>query len=358
MNEFDLDAYDFELPQECIATHPTAERSASRLLVVDRASKVLTDEQTKDVASLLPKGALLVVNDTRVVPARLHGRRDTGGKVEFLLLTPIPCMDVRAIHDGWSAADVEGLVKSSKGPKPGERIPLGTGVAMVMGEKGEFGRSHVTMEWRGDLAARLEENGEMPLPPYLGRAPEDSDSRRYQTEFARAEKAGSVAAPTAGLHFDAGIRASLEDAGIEIATVSLYVGYGTFSPVRAQDIREHVMHAEFAELTAETAEQIRRAKEQGRPVIPVGTTSLRTLEGAYAATGDIVPFRGWIDIFIKPPYTPMVADGLFTNFHLPKSSLFILVSALAGREFMQRAYAHARDSGYRFFSYGDAMLIL
>lgn len=358
MNEFELDCYGFELPPECIAKHPPAVRSASKLLVVQRGEGRLEDAATKDIAGLLPKGALLVVNDTRVVPARLKGLRATGGRVEFLLLTPIPCMVVNIDKEGWSHAEVEGLVRSSKGPRKGERIELGRDIAMTMGEKGEYGRSMVTLHWQGDLASRLDENGELPLPPYLGRLQEDSDMQRYQTEFARADKAGSVAAPTAGLHFDASIRDSLRDAGIETATVSLYVGYGTFSPVRADDIRDHVMHAEYAEMTAETAEQIRRAKAQGRPVIPVGTTSLRTLEGAHAATGAIEAFEGWIDIFIKPPYTTKVADGLFTNFHLPKSSLFILVCALAGRDLMQRAYGHARDTGYRFFSYGDAMLIL
>lgn len=358
MNEFLLDQYDFELPQECIAKHPTTVRSESKLLVVRRESNTLQDAATKDIATLLPKGALLVVNDTRVVPARLSGRRATGGRVEFLLLTPIPCMNIQTDENGWRQAEAEGLVKASKGPRPGERIDLGRGIAMTMGEKGEYGRSTVTLHWRNDLAARLEENGELPLPPYLGRAPEETDAQRYQTEFARVDKAGSVAAPTAGLHFDASILQSLQEAGIETASVSLYVGYGTFSPVRAEDIRDHVMHSEYAELTAETAEQIRRAKASGRPVIPVGTTSLRTLEGAYAAANGIEPYKGWIDIFIKPPYTARVADGLFTNFHLPKSSLFILVCALAGRDLMLRAYGHARDTGYRFFSYGDAMLIL
>ncbi|MFW5735317.1 MAG: tRNA preQ1(34) S-adenosylmethionine ribosyltransferase-isomerase QueA [Oceanidesulfovibrio sp.] len=358
MSEFDLGHYDFVLPQSCIATHPTSIRSASRLLVVERRSGRFVDAATKELATLLPEGALLVVNDTRVVPARLAGRRSTGGRVEFLLLSPIPCMDVQAREKGWSCAAVEGLVKSSKGPRQGERIELGNGIAMTMGEKGEYGRSAVTLHWKGDLAERLEENGELPLPPYLGRGQEESDAQCYQTEFARPDKAGSVAAPTAGLHFDETIRESLREAGIQTAAVSLYVGYGTFSPVRAEDIRDHVMHAEYAELSAETASRISQAKAEGRPVIPVGTTSLRTLEGAYAATGSLQPFAGWIDIFIKPPYTARVADGLFTNFHLPKSSLFILVCALAGRDLMQRAYAHARETGYRFFSYGDAMLIL
>jgi S-adenosylmethionine:tRNA ribosyltransferase-isomerase len=354
--EFNLQSYDFDLPESRLAQDPAAKRGASRLLVLDRASGELRDCMFADIVTLLPRHALLVVNNTKVLPARLIGRKASGGKAEFLLLTPLALIESRTDPDGTRTAEAEGLLKASKGPRPGETL-LFDDVELLVLEKGEFGRSRVRLRWRGELAEHFLRRGHIPLPPYIRREDTREDHDRYQTVYSRDDRLGSVAAPTAGLHFTPEIMDALAGRGIRTAEVSLYVGYGTFSPVRCDDIREHVMHAEYAEVPEETAGAIARARAEGRPVVAVGTTTTRTLESMATQLGEIGPFRGWTDIFIRPGYSFKVVDQLITNFHLPRSSLIIMVSTLAGRRQIIDAYNHAVRQGFRFFSYGDAMFI-
>ena len=354
--EFNLQSYDFDLPESQIAQDPAERRGASRLLVLDRASGELRDCMFADIADLLPRDALMVVNNTKVLPARLIGRKESGGKAEFLLLTPLALIEAGMGPDGRKSAVAEGLLKASKGPRPGETLHF-QDLELTVLEKGEFGRSTVRLRWAGELADHFLKQGHIPLPPYIRREDRSEDRDRYQTVYSREDKLGSVAAPTAGLHFTPEIMAGLAGRGIRTAEVTLYVGYGTFSPVRAQDIRDHVMHAEYAEVPEETAGAIARAKAEGRPVVAVGTTTTRTLESMATHLGGIGPFRGWTDIFIRPGYSFKVVDHLITNFHLPRSSLIIMVCTLAGRQQIIDAYNHAVRQGFRFFSYGDAMLI-
>lgn len=353
---FALSSYDFDLPQDRIAQTPADRREGARLMVVDKGQGVAAHAGFADLADHLPAGALLVANNTRVLPARLLATKPTGGAVEFLLLTPLPLLEPTA-HGREFRALAEGLVRVSKKPKSGEAYVFAPDLEIAVVERGPFGRCQVELRWQGDLAAIFERIGHVSLPPYIRRADTAEDRVRYQTLHAAPDKPGSVAAPTAGLHFTPEARAALAARGFGWAEVTLHVGYGTFSPVRAADIRQHHMHAEFAEISEETAQAAAQAKAQGRPVVAVGTTSARALEGAFAQTGTVAPFRGWTDIFISPGYRFAVADAMVTNFHLPGSSLVILVSALAGRETILGAYAQAVQRGYRFFSYGDAMLI-
>lgn len=354
--EFNLQSYDFDLPEAQIAQDPTDKRGESRLLVLDRTSGAVRDAMFADLPDLLPPGALLVVNNTKVLPARLIGRKESGGKVEFLLLTPLALITPQTGPDGLRVSTAEGLLKASKGPRQGDRLHF-PGLELRVLEKGEFGRAKVEMRWHGDLAGHFLSQGHIPLPPYIHREDKSEDHTRYQTVYSREDKLGSVAAPTAGLHFTPEIMDALGKRGIGLAEVTLYVGYGTFSPVRAQDIREHVMHAEYAEVSEETALAVAKAKAEGRPVVAVGTTTSRTLESMATALSGIGPFTGWTDIFIRPGYQFKVVDQLITNFHLPRSSLIIMVCTLAGRQQIIDAYNHAVRQGFRFFSYGDAMLI-
>ena len=363
--EFCLSSYVFELPQERIARRPAEQRDASRLLVLDRQQEaVQTGLRFADLAEVLarrfPQGALLVANNSKVFPARIFGNRQTGGRVEVLLLTPLPLLEVHACADGkgWLCAEAEGLVRTAKRMKQGEAADFGPSLRVALLERGEYGRCRLRLEWQGDLANILNKIGHMPLPPYLEREDDAGDRERYQTTYADAARAGSVAAPTAGLHFTPEVREALAAKGFGWAEVTLYVGYGTFSPVRAQDIREHRMHAEHVEVPEATARAIREAKATGRAVVCVGTTSARSLEGMHQARGEIAAFAGDTEIYITPGYQFRVVDALITNFHLPESSLLIMVSALAGREKISAAYAVALDQQYRFFSYGDAMLIV
>ena len=354
--EFNLQSYDFDLPEAQVAQDPTEKRGASRLLVLDRASGELRDAMFAEIAQLLPKDALLVVNNTKVLPARLIGRKESGGRVEFLLLTPLALIEAEPGANGKQTALAEGLLKASKGPRAGEVLHF-PGIELHVLEKGEFGRAKVRLHWEGELAEHFLSQGHIPLPPYIHREDKKEDRTRYQTVYSREEKLGSVAAPTAGLHFTPEIMLALQEQGIQLAEVTLYVGYGTFSPVRCDDFREHVMHAEYAEVSPATAQAFSLAKAQGRPVIAVGTTTSRTLESMATALGEIGPFKGWTSIFIHPGYRFKVVDQLITNFHLPRSSLIIMVCTLAGRRQIIDAYTHAVKQGFRFFSYGDAMLI-
>lgn len=380
-----LESYRFHLPEDQIAQHPAPERGGSRLLVLDRRASgpgTLTHARFADLCDYLPEGCLLVANNSKVLPARLLGLRPTGGKVEFLLLTPLPLLEELAGGDsgmgdaarksdglrdegaGWRSVPAEGLLRASKKIRPGDVMDFGPHLRVEVIQPGDFGRSAVRLHWRGELRQLFLQQGHLPLPPYIRRetgaatpdAQEDRD--RYQTVYADDSRLGSVAAPTAGLHFTDGLRARLAATDRQWAEVTLYVGYGTFSPVRCADIRQHAMHREYIEVSEATAAAIRAAKAEGRPVVTVGTTSTRTLEGTVRACGEVRAFTGWTDIFIKPGYRFTVADHIITNFHLPESSLLMLVSAFAGRTRVLSAYAEAVARGYRFFSYGDAMLLL
>lgn len=334
--------FDFDLPPELIAQAPLPERSASRLLLLDVAAQSRQDRLFRELPTFLRAGDLLVFNDTRVLPARLHGRKDTGGAVEILLER------VTGTHEATVQLGV------SKKPKEGGRIELADGsYATVLGRDGPFFR--LRFESFEPLEKLLPKLGEMPLPPYIERHADAGDIERYQTVYARTP--GAVAAPTAGLHFDEALLGELRGKGVGFGYVTLHVGAGTFQPVRAEDIREHAMHREWLNVGASLVEQIQRTRAAGGRVIAVGTTVVRALESA-TVEGVLRPFAGETQIFIFPGYRFTSIDGLITNFHLPQSTLLMLVSALAGRDFVLAGYRHAVAGRYRFFSYGDAMLIL
>jgi S-adenosylmethionine:tRNA ribosyltransferase-isomerase len=358
--DYRLSSYNYQLPEDRIAQAPAHRRDASRLLVLDRASGGVRAASFDSLADHLPPGALLVANNSRVVPARVYGTKDTGGRVEFLLLTPLPLIEPApgtGKSEGWHTARAEGLLRASKAPRPGAVITFADDLRLTALTAGPYGRWQVELAWRGDLRQRFEALGHLPLPPYIHRPDTEADRERYQTTYSDEAKAGSVAAPTAGLHFTPALRAGLAERGFGWAEVTLYVGYGTFSPVRCADIREHRMHSEFIEVPETTASAVRRAKAEGRPVVAVGTTSARSLEGMVRESGRIGEFRGETDIFITPGYRFQVVDAMITNFHLPESSLIIMIAALAGRRTVLSAYEYALENGFRFFSYGDAMLV-
>jgi S-adenosylmethionine:tRNA ribosyltransferase-isomerase len=332
-----LDDFDYPLPPERIAQMPLAERSASRLLVMHGAT--LEDRVIRDLPDLLQPGDLLVMNDTRVIHARLYGRKDTGGQVEVLV--------ERIAADG----EVIAQLRASKPPKPGSRLLLEESIDVeVLGRIGEFWR----LTFAGDAIELIERHGRLPLPPYIEHPATTADEERYQTVFAR-EK-GSVAAPTAGLHFDPPLLSALAERGIETAQVTLHVGAGTFQPVRVHDLAEHRMHKERYTVPQATVDAIAACRARGGRVVAVGTTSLRTLETA-ALDGELKAGQGESELFVTPGFNFNVVDILLTNFHLPKSTLLMLVSAFGGLDEIRAAYRHAIDNNYRFFSYGDAMLI-
>ena len=333
--------FHFDLPEALIAQAPLPERSASRLLVVPPGGVPFADRQVRDLPEWLQPGDLLVFNDTRVIPARLFGQKESGGRVEILIERLLPENAARA------------QIGASKSPKPGNRIQLDAGgEAEVIGRDGEFYqlRFHVP----GALESWLQKAGRLPLPPYIQRAPGQDDDERYQTVFAR--ELGAVAAPTAGLHFDDALLATLRERGVEFGHVTLHVGAGTFQPMRVDNIHEHHMHSEWLNVGAALVEQVRAARARGGRVIAVGTTVVRALESAMR-DGDLQPFAGETQIFIFPGYRIRSVDAMVTNFHLPESTLLMLVSAFAGKDRIMAAYAHAVRQQYRFFSYGDAMLL-
>ncbi len=356
--EYALDSYDYILPEEQIAQTPAEKRDASKLFVLNRGTGAMELVSFADLGNFLPENALILANNSKVLPARIIGTTPTGGKAEFLLLTPLPLLQAEQKEGGWQSAAAEGLLRGSRRRKPGDLMYFTEDLQVEVVSVGDFGQSKVLLHWRGDIYAIFNSVGKPPLPPYIKRDAVAKDTGRYQTVFAKAAKQGSAAAPTAGLHFTPELLASLKAAGHDWAEVTLYVGYGTFSPVREEDIRNHQMHEEYVELPEETAEAVRAAKEQGRPVVAVGTTTVRTLEGVYARLGEVAPYKGPINLFLKPGSRFGVVDHMITNFHLPRSSLLIMISAFAGRERVLRAYARALELGCRFYSYGDAMLIL
>lgn len=339
-----LEDFDFNLPEELIAQEPIAKRDESRLLVLNRRTGEIEHSIFKNIIDYLNPGDCLVLNNTRVMPARLYGKKeDTGAKIEMLLLK-------RMDKDKW-----EVLVKPGKKVKLGSVIVFGNGElkAKVLSYTDEGGRV-VEFLYSGIFEEVLDRLGEMPLPHYIKKHLDDKE--RYQTVYSKVE--GSAAAPTAGLHFTKELLADIEAKGVDTAYVTLHVGLGTFRPVREENIEEHHMHSEYYTIDEETAEKINKAKRNKMRVIAVGTTSTRTLETAGNDEGYIKAGSGWTDIFIYPGYKFKVTDCLITNFHLPKSSLIMLVSALAGRELILKAYKEAIDKKYRFYSFGDAMFIM
>ncbi|MEP1214082.1 MAG: tRNA preQ1(34) S-adenosylmethionine ribosyltransferase-isomerase QueA [Marinobacter sp.] len=333
--------FHFDLPDELIARYPLKERSASRLLDLDGLSGNVTHRQFSDLPDLLQPGDLLVFNNTRVIPARLFAKKETGGQVEVLVERLLGEHDLLA-H-----------VKASKALKPGQRIVLEDGTPMLMKQR-EDALFHLVCESSEPLLELLERIGHMPLPPYVDRPDESSDRERYQTVYA--QEAGAVAAPTAGLHFDDHMLAELDARGIERAFVTLHVGAGTFQPVRVEHIENHVMHSEVAHVPQETVDAVNAARAGGGRIVAVGTTSVRSLESA-SRGGVLKAFKGETDIFIYPGYRFQSVDAMVTNFHLPESTLIMLVSAFAGYDNVMSAYREAVAERYRFFSYGDAMFI-
>ncbi|MCA6607348.1 tRNA preQ1(34) S-adenosylmethionine ribosyltransferase-isomerase QueA [Bacillus safensis] len=339
-----LELFDFDLPERLIAQVPLEKRDASRLMVLNKQTGAITHDTFSQIIDYFQKGDCLVLNNTRVLPARLFGmKEDTGAKVELLLLK-------QEEGDNW-----ETLVKPAKRVKKGTVITFGDGrLQAVCTEEMEHGGRKVEFQYTGIFYEVLESLGEMPLPPYIKEQLDDRE--RYQTVYSK--EVGSAAAPTAGLHFTTELLDALKAKGVHIAFITLHVGLGTFRPVSAERIEEHEMHAEFYEMNEETADELNRVRKEGGRIISVGTTSTRTLETiASVHDGEFKASSGWTSIFIYPGYTFKAIDGMITNFHLPKSSLIMLVSALAGREHVLKAYNEAVKEEYRFFSFGDAMLI-
>jgi S-adenosylmethionine:tRNA ribosyltransferase-isomerase len=333
--------FNFDLPPELIAQAPLPQRSASRLLTLDVPTRTWRDRMFRELPALLRKGDLLVFNDTRVLPARLYGHKPSGGAVEILIER------VTGAHEAVVQLGV------SKKPREGSVIILADGShATVLGRDESFFR--LRFESAEPLERLLTRLGEMPLPPYIARHADASDLERYQTVYAR--EPGAVAAPTAGLHFDAALLQQLREQGVHFGYVTLHVGAGTFQPVRSEDLSQHKMHREWLNVGAGLIEQIKHTRRDGGRVVAVGTTVVRALESA-TVEGELRPFAGETQIFIFPGYRITSIDALITNFHLPQSTLLMLVSALAGREFILDAYRHAVQQRYRFFSYGDAMMI-
>ncbi|HLL58360.1 MAG TPA: tRNA preQ1(34) S-adenosylmethionine ribosyltransferase-isomerase QueA [Allosphingosinicella sp.] len=338
-----VDLFDFELPSERIALRPASPRDSARLLVAQGGR--LEDRIVRELPQILRPGDVLVFNDTRVIPARLEGRR---GEAKI----------GATLHKREGPRDWRAFVRNAKRVREGDLIDFGNGVTALAGPRGSDGSILLSFEGEEPVELLLERAGRMPLPPYIaGKRPADErDASDYQTMFAREE--GAVAAPTAALHFTPELMTSLEAAGIAHETLTLHVGAGTFLPMKSEDTESHVMHSEWGRINAATATRLNEARRAGARVIAVGTTSLRLLESAAAETGDIQPFEGDTSIFITPGYRFRAVDGLITNFHLPRSTLFMLVSALMGLETMKSAYAHAIQENYRFYSYGDASLLL
>lgn len=339
----DVSAFDYKLPEELIAQDPILDRSSSRLLILDRQTGEIRHRIFWEILGELKRGDCLVINNTKVIPARLFGvKADTGAAIEILLLK-------RHEEDIWEA-----LVKPGKKAKPGAEILFGDGLLKgTITAVAEDGNRKIRFSYRGIFEEILDQLGQMPLPPYITHHLEDKT--RYQTVYAKYD--GSAAAPTAGLHFTQELLAAIQERGVDIAEITLHVGLGTFRPVKVDTVENHHMHSEFYTVDREAAEKINRAKQSGGRVIAVGTTSCRTLESVASDNGVMKEGSGWTDIFIYPGYTFKIVDALITNFHLPKSTLMMLVSALAGRDHIMAAYEEAVKEKYRFFSFGDAMYV-
>jgi S-adenosylmethionine:tRNA ribosyltransferase-isomerase len=350
---YNLEEYDYNLPDKLIAQEPAAIRDKSRLLGVERSTGNLADHHFFNLPSLLREGDLLVVNDVKVVPARLFGKKETGGKAEILVLDHPSRLSAGKPDERWC------LLRSSKRPKTGSKILFPDGLKATVTQNGEDGKVRLRFEGAHTLGYVLKKRGCLPLPPYIKRDGKDKrseiDKERYQTIFSRF--LGAVAAPTAGLHFTGELLNSLKAKGVEVTSITLKVGHGTFKPVRVQDIRDHILGEEEYSISPDAADKIKGAKRKGGRVISVGTTVVRSLETAFRKRKGIAPDSGSTDLLIYPGFVFHVIDGLLTNFHLPRSSLLFLVAAFAGYELTMKAYRWAVENQYRFYSYGDAMLI-
>lgn len=353
LNPYEMALYDYLLPESLIAQSPAHQRESSRLLVLNRSDGRIEHSRFRDISRWLEPGDVLVVNDTRVVPARIHAVKETGGKVEILVLDPYKPPETAAV-EGYLC-----LLKSSKPLRVQSKIRLPDGLSLEVLTVPVEGKAHVLFPPSEPLLSILDRLGETPLPPYIrpeNRHENVDDRNAYQTVYA--SHPGAVAAPTAGLHFTSSLLNHLEELGIERVAVTLHVGYGTFSPVRVNDCRQHKMHSELVQLSETAVRQILAARKENRRIIAVGTTVVRALEWVSSSIGELTPFTGPCDHYIYPGYSFKVVDAMITNFHLPRSSLLLLVSAFAGRERILAAYGAAIEERYRFFSYGDAMLIL
>lgn len=338
--------FGYDLPPELIARHPVLERDASRLMLLNRTAHGVAEDQFRNIAAYFKPGDLLVMNDTRVLPARIFGSKDSGGRVEIFLVRR-----VSGLSERWSC-----LLRASKKFREGQGILLENGMKATVCSRQDDESWLIEFTGPEPFDTWLEREGHIPLPPYLQRADDVCDRERYQTVFSKSP--GAVAAPTAGLHFTRELLAELENKGIETACLTLHTGLGTFQPVRVEHVEEHRIHTERYFIPDATANAIRLTKERGGRVIAVGTTTTRTLEFASDSVGNVVAGEGEADIFIYPGYTFKVVNALITNFHLPESTLLMLVSAFAGSEYIQEAYREAIRRGFRFYSYGDAMLIV
>jgi S-adenosylmethionine:tRNA ribosyltransferase-isomerase len=345
LQTMNIEDFNYHLPQSLIAQYPSSQRDESRLMVVHRADGRIDHRIFRNLPEYLAPGDLLIMNNSRVIPARLLGRKETGGRCEVLVLS-----------SGESEqGEVEALLKGSRRWKEGMRIDFGQGiVAEIKALQG--GRARLSFSYHGKVSELLWKRGRVPLPPYIKRQDEPGDRERYQTVYA--EKDGSIAAPTAGLHFSQELIKSLQDQGVEIALLTLHIGVGTFKPVKTERIEDHRMEAEWIEISEEIQRKIEQTRKKGKRVIAVGTTTTRALESFADQDGRVRAGRGFSSLFIYPPFRFRVVDALVTNFHLPKSTLIMLVSAFAGRELIMKAYQEAIERRYRFYSYGDAMLIL
>lgn len=359
---FQLAAYDYHLPEENIAQRPLDRRDRSKLLVLDCVRDRTEHRKFTDIIDYLLPGDLLVVNNTRVFPARLTGRKESGGKAEVLLLSFPGMVPDQAHENGRCRVEADVLIKSSRRPRQGSRIVFGEGLEATVLDLSDYGRARLELLYdpseNNGLEGLLLRYGQVPLPPYIKRpgGSTSDDVERYQTEYAK--KTGSVAAPTAGLHFSEILLEKIRRLGVIVISITLHVGYGTFAPVRAEDIRNHRIHAEHVHIPPEAAETINAQTRAGARVWAVGTTTARALEFTARPDGTITPFSGLCDMYIYPGCRFRVVDNLITNFHLPRSSLLFLVSALAGRQRILRCYGEAVRRGYRFYSYGDAMAII
>jgi S-adenosylmethionine:tRNA ribosyltransferase-isomerase len=340
-----VEEFDYTLPPSLIAQYPPSQRGETRLMVLHRGQGMIEHQPFSNIPTYLHPGDLLVLNNTRVLPARLIGKKETGGRCELLLL---PSWNGR--QGEW-----EVLVRRSGKIKKRTRIRFNDGIECEL-EVGKDGKGEIAFSGQTEIADVLQKIGHIPLPPYIKREDEPLDRNRYQTIFA--EREGSIAAPTAGLHFTRPLFQSLRDQGVKIAMITLHIGIGTFAPVKVKQVEDHTMEAEWIEIPEETAREIEETKERGGRVIAVGTTTTRALESFSDGKGKVKSGKGMTSLFIHPPYRFGLVDGLVTNFHLPKSTLIMLVSAFAGKDFVRKAYQEAVEKRYRFYSYGDAMLIL
>lgn len=349
-----LSEYDYDLPEELIAQMPADKRENSKMMVLNRKDRTISHKHFYDIVDLIEPNTLLVMNNTKVLPARLIGHKDTGAKIEVFLL--------KSVENSENGCHWDVLIKPSKRVKPDTVIKISDELSVkALKRLEENGEWLVELIYEGEnVLDVLHRNGQIPLPPYIERKIPNEDLKkldfeRYQTVYAKDE--GSVAAPTAGLHFTKEILDKLQDKGVELAYVTLNVGLGTFRPVQCENVLEHKMHSETFEISEKASEQINRAKREGRKIVAVGTTTVRTLETAYQKFGCIKPCHDHSELFIYPPFEFKIIDNLITNFHLPKSTLLMLVSALAGKDFIFEAYKEAIENNYRFFSYGDCMYI-